>query len=202
MSAPTAYPLTWPSFRKRTPPRDRQRGTFTHDKKAIKIPEAAERLEQEVQRLGGGYLVISTNIRPTITGRPSANQGEPADPGVAVYFRLGNDPIVLACDTYDTVAQNLAGLAQHIEATRRIERYGVQSAKETLQAFSALPPPPGKRDWREVLGLQQHRAVGRDTVEEAWRYLAKAHHPDKGGDPAKMAEINAARDEALKEIGA
>ena len=30
--------------------------------------------------------------------------------------------------------------------------------------------------------------------------LAAQHHPDRGGDPAAMAELNQARDEALKEI--
>lgn len=31
--------------------------------------------------------------------------------------------------------------------------------------------------------------------------LAAQHHPDRGGDPAKMAELNQARDEALQEVG-
>jgi len=38
-------------------------------------------------------------------------------------------------------------------------------------------------------------------VREAYRRLASQLHPDKkGGDPEKMAELNAARDEALKEL--
>jgi hypothetical protein len=195
---PQAFPLTWPSFRKRTHWSDRQRGEFTHDKKRIRIPEAAERLELEVERLGGVNLVISTDIKPTITGRPAANQGEPADPGVAIYFTLDGDPITLACDTYESVAQNLAGLAQHIEATRRIERYGVQSAKETLQAFAALPPPSGSRHWRDVLGLPQTASAA--DVKNRRRELAAKHHPDKGGSPELLAEINAAADQALKEL--
>lgn len=201
MSAPTAFPLAWPSFRARTPAAKRTVGAFTSGKKLIDIPAAADRLEDEVRRLGGRNLLISSNLRPTLGGRPAANQGNPDDPGVAIYFQMGNDPITLACDTYTSLAQNLAALAQHIEATRRIERYGVQSAKETLQAFSALPPPAAKRSWREVLGLQQHRAVDRDTIQGAWKYLAAKYHPDAGGDPAKMSEINVARDEALKELG-
>jgi curved DNA-binding protein CbpA len=38
-----------------------------------------------------------------------------------------------------------------------------------------------------------------EDVQAAYRKLASQYHPDRGGDPAKMAELNAARDEALKE---
>ncbi|RIJ15999.1 J domain-containing protein [Henriciella mobilis] len=196
---PQAFPLAWPSFRPRTHWSDRRRGDFTYAKKRIKIPEAAERLEVEVERLGGTNLVISTNIKPTITGRPAANQGEPDDPGVAIYFTMGADPITLACDTYESVAQNLAGLAQHIEATRRIERYGVQSAKETLQAFSALPPPKSDH-WRDVLGFEAGEPVSAESVKSQYRALARKAHPDAGGSTEKMERLNRARDEALREF--
>lgn len=50
--------------------------------------------------------------------------------------------------------------------------------------------------WWEVLGVKQNATKA--TIKSAWRRLAKQHHPDrKGGDPAKMAEINAAKDEGL-----
>ena len=195
MNAPQAYPLTWPSFRPRKTQADRQRGEFTHMKKRIDIPHAAERLELEVERLGGVNLVISTNIRPTITGRPAANAGVPDDPGVAIYFMLDGETITLACDTYESVAQNLAGLAQHIEASRRMERYGVQTAKETLRAFAALPAP-GARDWRAVLGLDETATP--DQIKSRRRELAALHHPDLGGSQSQLAEINAAADEALR----
>lgn len=37
----------------------------------------------------------------------------------------------------------------------------------------------------------------RDDIEKAYRRLASAHHPDRGGDAARMVAINRARDEAL-----
>ena len=40
----------------------------------------------------------------------------------------------------------------------------------------------------------------RADVSDIYRRLAGAYHPDRGGDPAKMSELNAARDEALKEL--
>jgi len=197
---PQAYPLAWPGFRPRTPVDSRRRGEFTSAKKRIKIPEAAERLELEVERLGGTNLIISTNLRPTITGRPVANAGQPDDPGVAVYFQMGTDPITLACDTFTELSQNLAGLAGHIEATRRIDRYGVQKAKETLQAFAALPSPTS-RTWRDKLGFRPDEAVTPDQLKARRRSLAARHHTDKGGSDGQMAEINAAYDAALVELG-
>jgi len=42
--------------------------------------------------------------------------------------------------------------------------------------------------------------TSKDQLQAIYRRLAAAHHPDRGGDPAKMAELNAARDEALLEL--
>lgn len=43
--------------------------------------------------------------------------------------------------------------------------------------FQALPPAAAKRHWRDVLGVGPN-AWG-DEVEEAYRRLAKEHHPDR-----------------------
>jgi hypothetical protein len=97
----------------------------------------------------------------------------------------------MACDRYDEVSQNVAAIAAHIEATRRIERYGVATAAETLQAFEALPAPfDAVRDWRKILG-DCDTVTG---VRDAWRAKAQEAHPDKGGHHAAMA--------ALKELSA
>ncbi len=46
-----------------------------------------------------------------------------------------------------------------------------------------------------TLGLG--RDASSDEIRAARRRLAKAHHPDQGGDPADMQRINEAADEAL-----
>jgi hypothetical protein len=212
MSAPTRYPLAWPNGRPRT--RQRRRGTFSVSTggkaRQVTITAAADRLEAEIEKLGGVYPLLSSNLETRIDGRPRADRATPADPGVCVYFQLKGAPYVLACDTFDEVAQNIAALAAHIEATRRIERYGVASAAETLQAFAALPPPgpPPARPWWEVLGLAPNIGdllhtpeLRRTVIQTVWKDLALNAHPDRGGSDAIMAELNAARAEALKALG-
>ena len=196
---PQMYPLAWPEHRARTPSKRRKKGNFTHRQRPIRIREAAERLEDEIERLRADGLVISSNIPHSISGRPrGTSKDEPEDPGVAIYFELKGEPLVLACDTYSTVAMNLAALAGHIEATRRIERYGVQKASEILKSFLALPGAGVvvKRPWWEVLGVP--RSAGADEIRAAHRRRSKTAHPDRGGSDRQMAELNAAKDEALR----
>lgn len=53
-----------------------------------------------------------------------------------------------------------------------------------------------KGNWWEILGVAPNSTKA--TIKSAWRKLAKQFHPDRaGGDPVKMAEINAAKDEGI-----
>jgi hypothetical protein len=126
-------------------------------------------------------------------GQPHLGRAEPADPGVCVYFQLAGKPYAMACDSFDRLAQNVAAIAQHIEATRRIERYGVASAAETLTIFEALPAP--KRP-HEILGVSPN--ASEIEVQRAWRERIARAHPDQGGSETAAAEINAARDAMLR----
>jgi hypothetical protein len=49
-----------------------------------------------------------------------------------------------------------------------------------------------------TLGLASD--AGSDEIRAARRRLAKAHHPDQGGDPAAMQRINEAADAALLQV--
>jgi hypothetical protein len=161
------------------------------------VSEALERVEDELRRIGATYLVISTNIEPRLDGRPRSGQAKPEDPGVAIYFQLGQKSHCLPCDTYTTVADNLAAVAAHIAATRAIERHGVASIAEMFRGFAALPPPakpPMK--WWEVLEVQPNAQPW--MIEAAYKHHAKTRHPDAGGSAEAMAELNAARDLAMK----
>lgn len=205
--APQRSPLSWPAHRPRTPTYRRQNGKFKQHGTVITVAGAMDRVEAELMRLGGSNALLSSNLDLRIDGRPRSGGARPHDPGVCLYFTLKAKPFALACDTYSDVAQNIAALAAHLEATRAIERHGVASAAESLQAFSALPPPavPARTCW-DILGVSRQTIMdlpGRlraGTINEAWRGLSKSAHPDAGGTEADQAELNAARTAALEEI--
>jgi hypothetical protein len=206
--APQNYPLHWPSHRPRK--KTRVAGSFKSGQQPITLTPALDRLENELRRFGAMHVVISTNIEPRLDGRPRAGQPQPTDPGAVAYCSIRGKPFALACDTFNKVEQNIAALAAHIDATRAQERYGVASAEESLQAFSALPPPatgPVVRPWREVLSFGPTFPTDMEPQDAAlvvgakFKRLAEKLHPDKGGTTEAMAELNCAKDEALKEIG-
>lgn len=188
-----AYPLAWPLGKPRTPRSAQKVGKFSRDGRWITVAGATARVEAEIGRLGGRWIVISTNIALRRDGKPYSGQKEPDDRGVCVYFDIAGQPYAMACDRYTEVADNLAAIAAHIEATRAIARHGVASAAETLQSFQALPAP--KRP-HEILGIAPDAAP--DTIRSAWRKAITGAHPDQGGTEAAAAEINAARDAMLQ----
>lgn len=201
------FPLLWPLAR----PRTKNRRTAAFNKKVPKgnhmetrqlsIADALGRLQAEVDLLKVSDYTLSTNLALRLDGLPRGDQGNPADPGVALYFTLKGEPHCLPCDTYDRVADNIAAIAKHIEATRAIERFGVASLKEMFTGFTALPAPGAQRPWRVVLGLEDMDPVYPVNVEEAYRALAKKAHPNApGGSHDAMVELNRAKDEALKEV--
>lgn len=206
-----AYPLQWPLSRPRTKTPTRAafgkkvtrigHSSDWSEKASLTVADALGRLQREIDLLGARNYVLSSNVQLRLDGLPRSGQPEPADRGVALYFTLSGKPHCLPCDRYDRVADNIAAIAKHIEATRAIERYGVASIAEMFTGFMALPEPGAKKSWREILGFSPNLTPSAGTVEDQFRRLAKKHHPDAGGSNELMAELNAARAAALKEIG-
>lgn len=204
----SAFPLQWPVGRPRKSSGQRKLGKFktsgrTGYLQALTVADALGRLQDELDRIGARHTVISTNLETRLDGLPRSDQSEPTDPGVALYFQLQGKPHCMPCDTYTKVAQNIAAIAAHIEATRAIERHGVSSVAEMFAGFTALPPPGARRHWREVFGFEPTAHVYEAAIDAKYRDLAKKHHPDRpGGSHDAMAELSHARDEALKAVRA
>jgi hypothetical protein len=184
------YPLQWPRGVPRT--KVRERGRF---KKELTVHQAIVRVEDEVRRIVGANvstLVISSNMAGTTRSKPD-------DPGIAVYFLRNKKTLCFPCDRYREVAQNIAAVAAHLEATRAMERWGVGTVEQLFSGFAALPAPGS--DWRAVLGLQSVE-VDREVIEATFRELARKMHPDAGGSHEGFVRLNEAREHALTEIGA
>lgn len=193
------YPLEWPLGWVRKKSYQRRHGQFKHDKRSLNVELAARRLEDQLTRLGAKHAVLSTNNSLRLDGRPRGDE-RPADPGVAVYFTFKSKATVLACDTYYTVADNIAGIAAHVEALRAIERYGVGTIEQALAGYKALPADTAA-DWRVVFGYAKGEAVAVDDLAKRFKVMAKDRHPDVlHDDGSAMAWLNRARDYALLEL--
>jgi hypothetical protein len=191
-----AYPLSWPhGWPRHKGSQDsdtRFRGPTYHWDRVYRG------LIEEVRRIGGKHVVVSTNQPLRQDGAPYAQQRNIQDVGVAVYFVRNGKPMVMAQDRFWTIMGNMRSLTMAIEGLRQMERHGGAAMMErAFDGFTALPKPSGA-DWWEV--LQVDRKATRSIIEAKFRELARSRHPDRGGSDHAMAELNRARDQALQEV--
>lgn len=187
-----AYPLQWPIGRPRA--KYRSHAAFRRDGQLLRPADGARRALAELERLGARNVVISTNVRPRGLG-DAEEPDNPKDPGAAIYFLLEGKQHCMACDKWTRTADNLAAIAAHIEAVRGQLRWGVaDSAAQAFAGFAALPPV---RSWWEILGVRKDAPA--PDIRRRRLELAALHHPDRGGDAGKMAEVNEAYDQADRE---
>lgn len=197
-------PLNWPDDVPMRDDSERKLGRFAEGKDAISVAQAVERLDREIKRLGGDNASLCANFSVT-AGRKTIRMEvmRRENQAVCLRFNIGDQLFVMPMDGYTDAAQNIAGLAAHIEATRAIERHGVATVSQVLNNFAALPPRSGeaaikpKRPWYDVLGILQESSLG--VIEAVFRELSKVHHPDHGGDPGNYQELMDAIKEAREE---
>lgn len=194
MSNATRYPLSWPVGRPRTA--SPQRSAF----KCPGFGQVRDELLAELRRLGAVSVILSTNLRLRGDGLPYAEQRQPADAGVAVYFELKGRELCFACDRWRRIEENARAIQRTIEAIRGIGRWGTGDMIEAaFQGFAALPahaPPP---PWRTTLRLGASATLA--DAESAYRTLALESHPDRGGSVEAMAQLNDAIERARAELG-
>lgn len=175
----TAYPLQWPPGLPRS--KTREAGRF----KAT-LPGALKNVEDSLRFFAGDSfkkldgVVLSSNV--------TLGAVRPVDPGVAVWFTWDSMGVCIAVDRYTTVESNLRAVHHIIEARRVELRHGTLAlVRATFQGLLALPAPPGA-EWWQILGVAQTADAA--TTKDAYRKLASAHHPDRGGNAERMSTIN------------
>ncbi len=188
----SAFPLSWPLSRPRTPRHQIRPSAFGKHSLAA----ARDELLRELSRLGAARVVISTNIPLRKDGLPRADWRNPDDAGVAIYFRLRDRPTVFACDRWVKVEHNIWAIASTIAAQRGVTRWGSVEMEQAFSSYAALPPPTTEANncWT-VLELPFGSSV--DLINERYRLLSQVRHPDRGGTQEAMAALNKARAEAL-----
>ena len=187
----TAYPLAWPQGLDRVEAGKREAGAFrTTLQGALDNVEGSLRAFARDSRIPVEGIVLSSNVALGIE--------KPADPGVAAWFTWDGEERCIAVDRYTTPAANLQAIHDVLEARRTELRHGTLAmVRATFRGLRALPPPRTGRPWTEVLGLPTTADVA--AIDAAWRRLAQSRHPDKGGSPEAMDELNRARDAAKSE---
>lgn len=188
-----AYPLQWPLGYKRTKNRVRSNFKQTMDK-------VQRFLHEEVRRLGGRGLVVSTNLPIRKDGMLYSDwmSRRIDDPGVAIYFKYKEKDISMCCDQYSGVWENIYALAKGIEALRSMERWGVSDFLDrAFNGFTALPENTQvEKMWWEVLLVSQF--ASEEEIKTAYRSLAKQFHPDINNDnPELFIRIQKAYEEGL-----
>ncbi len=186
-----AYPLQWPAGRPRA--KRRQNAQFQ-----LSLAKARDHLMNEVRLLNGRQPVLSSNLELRLDGLPYANQKQPDDPGIAVYFTYKDKQHCFACDDWRKVEDNLRAIGKTIEALRGIARWGTGDMMErAFQGFVALPSPV---QWWHVLGFESATGLNLNEVEIRYKKLAMQRHPDRGGSDDAMTELTWARDQAREQL--
>jgi hypothetical protein len=198
-----AYPLWWPDGWPRTAPGARENDHRFHGKSyRLNMGRARDQLLAELRLLGAKGLVVSTNVELRLDGLPYSETRHIADPGVAVYFTLDGEQLVMARDQFVTVAGNLRTLTLAVEAMRQLERHGGRMMmKRAFRGFLAITPPNWKKPWRQTFGKPPDWTGTRAEIDRTYREKARLCHPDAGGSDTMMAELNVAYEEACQELG-
>lgn len=197
------YPLQWPLGypRERYPSRSR----FGNKPFGKTRDEIFRQLKLMLSWRDRDNVILSTNVPLKNDGYPYANYRQPEDKGVAVYFRYQDSDIVICCDKWDRIEDNMWAVAKTIESMRAIDRWGVSDfMKRSFTGFNALPPKQSdkpKREWWIVFRYSQKPGTATwdwSGVQAQYKSLAKQLHPDVGGSVEKFQELNQAYEEAKK----
>lgn len=174
------FPLSWPEGFPRTTRRESSRFNTSLFKALENVNDSLSKFAKDSGKKLTD-IIVSSNY--------SLSETKPRESGVAVYFTWDGERTCIPVDRYALVEDNLQAIYHCIEAKRTMLRHGgINLVKAAFRGYAALPDP-SQLSWRDVLGYQG------DDLEECrqkWKALARQHHPDKGGDPAMAAQINAA----------
>lgn len=128
---------------------------------------------------------------------------------VKVVFDRNGKRYTKTCNKWENSLDNLRAIGLSIEYLyRAIEVYGVETGEEEFnnlfdQVFVGIEATPDdsvlmlsqQNQWYEILGVNQNATKG--EIINAYKALAKVHHPDTGGDSATFVRLRKAYEEAL-----
>lgn len=189
--------LEWPIDQPRT--RSPQRSRFDIHGSRSFAGNLGE-LGHQLRLLKAKNVRYSSNLPLNTKGLPTYNR-RPADAGFAVYFSRDGIDMVLACDWWDKVADNVWSIAKHIEALRGQERWGVGSLSQALAGYRLPPAAPElpELQWWDVLEVSPDATI--EQIRVAYRAKAKQAHPDNREGFGDFIQITKAYNAAMEARG-
>lgn len=109
MTAPTAYPLSWPAGQERAAERAPGAARVSMSSAVLQLKDALN-----LFGLDSGDHVRNILISSNVT----LDQSRPADPGVAVYFHWRGRMRCIACDAHGKPEENLRALYDVVDRWR------------------------------------------------------------------------------------
>lgn len=135
------------------------------------------------------------------------------DPAVTILFDRAGKRYTSRCATWPNHLDNLRAAQLAIEYTYRIgEAYGVDFDQQRGhnqdlfdRLFAALEAPLDPNvlllgsgsNWYDVLGVSPQATKA--EIINAYKALAKVHHPDVGGNSSDFQRLRAAYEEAIRD---
>lgn len=129
----------------------------------------------------------------------------------AIVFDRGGKRYTFSCDKWDHPMDNLRAAQLTIDYLyRALETYGTARTEQDLEAvfdrlflgFEATPDDSslllstGAKDWWEILGVVKD--ASKAAIVNAYKALAKVHHPDSGGNADDFKRLRAAYEQGLE----
>lgn len=174
-------PLGWPKGIARTPSGIARPPCFN-----VPLSDSFEALKDALFNINAADALISTNIELTKGGKPrqSGAMAYP-DPGVSIFFRLNGETVLLQCDRFERVADNLMALVRYIDGCRVLVALGVSKTVDDM--FRGSQPRNKRRvkSWREVLEFDDPafpltKALVRTRYLELFRSAPNDHKKEIG----------------------
>lgn len=146
---------------------------------------------KELRAHGAHQAVLEIDMREQdlrLDGMPREDR-RAQSPGIVLSFEAtavpGSPRLRYEVGSFGDWRDNLRAIALGLQALRAVDRYGVTKRGEQYAGWKALPAPAGP-------SVERGRALIRAHGSEKAALMAT--HPDRGGDPAAFADVQAARD--------
>ncbi len=192
---PEAHPLHWPAGW----PRAKRRRDALYK---VSFARARDELLNELRLMSARGVVLSSNLELRRDRLPYANQREPDDPGIAVYWTLKGEAWCMACDHWRKVKDNVRAVGLTVAAIRSIQRAGASELLDrAFSGFKRLPSSGVVTDWRVTLGIDPNAPLTKQAIKEAYWVKLLQVHPDRpGGSDERTSDVHKAYQAAREEV--